>query len=249
VFRTGRRSATSWPWTWYASPHGLQCGLYLAQGGTNLRVCSVTLTGDHAFQMIAQKYKVSDELKTGTADDLFDYIALSISQFLKDIAPDHLTRHHSKDLVAGHEEPLYMGFTFSFPAQQIALNSGTLINWTKGFTATGAQGKDVVKLLQASLDKLGINVYVSALVNDTVGTMLSRAYKSGKASRCGFSFYSTHGSDRLKPVSSSARARTPLTWRRSRRSGRSSRSRLRRARRPCASTPSGVRASCSERRV
>jgi hexokinase len=145
-----------------------------------LRVCAVTLQGNHGFNMISQKYKVSEELKTGPAETLFDYIALSVSQFLKDRAPEHLTRHHSKDQVEGHEDPLYMGFTFSFPVQQSALNAGTLINWTKGFTATGAKGQDVVQLLQTALDKLKVNVYVSALVNDTVGTMLSRSYKAGR---------------------------------------------------------------------
>ena len=64
---------------------------------------------------------------------------------------------------------------------QTALNAGTLLSWTKGFEATGAKGNDVAKLLQDALNRKKINVYVSALVNDTVGTMLSRAYQHGSA--------------------------------------------------------------------
>lgn len=51
----------------------------------------------------------------------------------------------------------------------------------QGFSASGAAGKDVVQLLQSALDKRQIPVRCSALVNDTVGTMLSHAYQTGTA--------------------------------------------------------------------
>jgi hexokinase len=38
--------------------------------------------------------------------------------------------------VAGQSREI--GFTFSFPVQQTALNSGTLLNWTKGFKVVDA---------------------------------------------------------------------------------------------------------------
>jgi hexokinase len=85
--------------------------------------------------------------------------------------------------VKAHPEDgkLDLGFTFSFPVKQTALERGTLINWTKGFSATGAAGQDVAQLLQNALDEQQIPVQCSALVNDTVGTLLSYAYKSGDA--------------------------------------------------------------------
>ena len=143
------------------------------QGGTNLRVASVDLDGKQNFTLKQEKYKVSDELKTGEASALFDYIAQSVEHFLST---------HLFDLKAAPPtEALFLGFTFSFPVKQTALDSGTLITWTKGFEARNAKGKDVVQLLQTALDKRQLPVKCSALVNDTVGTMLSRAYQSGGA--------------------------------------------------------------------
>jgi len=38
---------------------------------TSSRVCEVKLNGDHTFNLRQQKYKVSDQLKTGEATALF----------------------------------------------------------------------------------------------------------------------------------------------------------------------------------
>jgi hexokinase len=105
----------------------------------------------------------------------------------------------------------HVGFTFSFPVQQTSINSGTLIQWTKGyapvpphhatchcmrtpllmawlsacvvshnpicsFECVGVVGHDVAGLLQAAFVERGIDVHVSALVNDTVGTLMAKAY-------------------------------------------------------------------------
>jgi hypothetical protein len=47
----------------------------------------------------------------------------------------------------------------SFPVEQTAIDAGKVLTWTKGFSAKGAIGNDVVRLLH-------IHVRVSALVND-----------------------------------------------------------------------------------
>lgn len=79
----------------------------------------------------------------------------------------------------GHSGKL--GFCFSFPCEQTSLRSGTLIHWTKGFRAEGAEGKDVVKLLESSLRRVGVKLEVAALINDTVGTLAASAYKDPDA--------------------------------------------------------------------
>ncbi|KAF8313046.1 hypothetical protein DL93DRAFT_2059334 [Clavulina sp. PMI_390] len=151
-------------------PTGKETGTFLALdlGGTNLRVCEVKLDGNHGFQLRQQKYKVSEALKTGDARALFDYMADSVDSFLTQLGPtgDDIDSYH-------------LGFTFSFPVEQTALDSGTLLTWTKGFSAKNAQGNDVVKMLQDALDRKHLHVKCTALVNDTVGTMLSRAYGAG----------------------------------------------------------------------
>lgn len=150
-------------------PHGQETGTFLALdlGGTNLRVCEVVLLGDKKWSMKQQKYRVSTQLKEGKATALFDYIAASVDQFLTEIGTTATQDH------------LYLGFTFSFPVAQTAINAGTLINWTKGFKCTGAIGEDVVQLLQQALDRKHIHVKVVALVNDTAGTLMARAYEIG----------------------------------------------------------------------
>ncbi|KAI5481801.1 hexokinase [Pseudohyphozyma bogoriensis] len=155
-----------------AIPTGTESGTFLALdlGGTNLRVCEVTLLGDSKWKMKQQKYKVSTALKMGDVKDLFDYIATSVDQFLTQIGTT---------IEEGQE--LLLGFTFSFPVAQTGIAAGTLINWTKGFECSNAIGKDVVQLLQSALNRKHIHVKCSALVNDTCGTLMAMAYEQGSA--------------------------------------------------------------------
>ena len=53
-----------------------------------------------------------------------------------------------------------LGFTFSFPVEQSALDAGKLIMWNKGFSASGVIGEDVVQLLQSQLAARGIELQV-----------------------------------------------------------------------------------------
>ncbi|KAF8826419.1 hypothetical protein HHX47_DHR5000019 [Lentinula edodes] len=166
-------------------PDGSETGTFLALdlGGTNLRVCQVTLNGDKTFKLRQQKYKVSEGLKTGEAGVLFDYLADSVDAFLTMHPPE------SPESLSPPLDPnpnpnaipdvLPLGLTFSFPVEQTALGAGTILTWTKGFSAKNAIGHDVVRLLQDAFDRKHLHVRCVALVNDTVGAMLSRAYTSG----------------------------------------------------------------------
>ncbi|KAI0069169.1 hypothetical protein BV25DRAFT_1896196 [Artomyces pyxidatus] len=161
-------------------PNGTETGTFLALdlGGTNLRVCQVDLFGDQTFNLKQQKYKVSEQLKTGEATVLFDYLADSVDAFLTSSAGSPTNPHTPGEL--GQDPPaLPLGLTFSFPVEQTALDQGYLLTWTKGFAAKNAVGKDVVKLLQDAFDRKHLHVKCVALVNDTVGALLSRAYTSG----------------------------------------------------------------------
>ncbi|PWY97630.1 hypothetical protein BCV70DRAFT_48525 [Testicularia cyperi] len=152
-------------------PDGSEEGTYLALdlGGTNLRVCEVCLDGKGKFTIKQEKYKVSDALKQGPVRDLFDYMATSVDNFLTDFG------------TSSTEDVLHLGFTFSFPVEQTAIDQGVLIHWTKGFNCPDAPGKDVVQLLQDALDRKHIKVKCNALVNDTVGALLAHAYASNGA--------------------------------------------------------------------
>lgn len=134
-------------------PTGQERGKYLALdlGGTNLRVCLVELKGDGEYSIEQEKFKVDDSYKTGEMTDLCDFIAGCVESFVKDKIQD----------TPG--EDLQMGFTFSFPVLQTAINRGVLKQWTKGFSCKNAVDKDVTILLQDALRKRGVPVNIAAV--------------------------------------------------------------------------------------
>ncbi|KII71035.1 Hexokinase [Thelohanellus kitauei] len=73
-----------------------------------------------------------------------------------------------------------MGFTFSFPFHQTALDAGDLIRWTKGYSATGVVDQDVIAPLRRACRKKGIKIDDFILINDTVGTLLSGAFENSE---------------------------------------------------------------------
>lgn len=117
-------------------------------GGTNLRVCSVTLLGGGEHTIKQQKYVVSEELKTGPFRNLCDFIADCVDSFLTE---------HSV------EGTIQLGYTFSFPILQTTSNRGVLKQWTKGFNCSGAVGKDPAISLQDSFRRKNVNVNISAV--------------------------------------------------------------------------------------
>ena len=151
-------------------------------GGTNFRVCTITLNGDTTFTLAQSKVAIPRELMVAkTSKELFSFLAKQIESFLKTHHNDHFEEHHQrrkKGEVSSEEHFFQLGFTFSFPVEQIGINRGHLIRWTKGFDIADTVGKDVCELLQAEIDALHLPVKVAALVNDTVGTLMARSYTS-----------------------------------------------------------------------
>ncbi|KAI0981590.1 hypothetical protein GJ496_002905 [Pomphorhynchus laevis] len=102
----------------------------------------------------------------GNGEALFDHLAQSICYFMKQRNIGRRNKNYP------------LGFTFSFPCKQTSLNSAELIAWTKGFSCSGVEGTDVVKQLTDAINrKDNSNVKVMALVNDTVGTLMTCAHK------------------------------------------------------------------------
>ncbi|KAL8413475.1 hypothetical protein RB594_004925 [Gaeumannomyces avenae] len=170
-----------------AVPKGTEKGLYMAVdlGGTNFRVCSVLLKGDNTFELTSTPVAIPKHLMTAPkAEDLFAFLAKQIELFLQEHHKDHFEKQVRRRMTRSaeegfrNEEVYRLGFTFSFPVDQIGINKGYLIRWTKGFDIPDAVGKDVCALLQDEIDKLHLPVKVAALVNDTVGTLMARSYLS-----------------------------------------------------------------------
>ncbi|MED6278881.1 hypothetical protein CHARACLAT_028559, partial [Characodon lateralis] len=130
-----------------STPEGSEVGDFLALdlGGTNFRVMLVKVGEDEerGFKVETknQMYSIPEDTMTGTAEMLFDYIAECMSDFLD--------QHHIK------HKKLPLGFTFSFPVRHEDLDKGILLNWTKGFKASGAEGNNVVGLLRDAIKRRG----------------------------------------------------------------------------------------------
>lgn len=148
-------------------PSGKEVGKFLALdlGGTNFRVLLVTLKGGNDFTVENTIYTIPQDVMVGTGDKLFDHIAECLSSFMKqyNVINEHLP----------------LGFTFSFPVQQLGLTRGILVSWTKGFKCSGVENQDVVQLLKNAIQRRGdINISVMAVLNDTTGTLMSCAHKN-----------------------------------------------------------------------
>jgi hexokinase len=144
-------------------------------GGTNFRVCSIQLHGNTTFSLTQSKVAIPRELMVAkTSKELFSFLAKQIELFLQVHHEEHyagtLKRQQTGGGSISDEEIFNLGFTFSFPVNQVGINKGMLMRWTKGFDIQDAVGKDVCALLQAEIDELHLPVKVAALVNDTVGT-------------------------------------------------------------------------------
>ena len=55
---------------------------YIA-GGTNLRVCLVTLSGDGKFEITQSKYRLTEEQKHIEGTELFDFCAECVKAFVE----------------------------------------------------------------------------------------------------------------------------------------------------------------------
>ncbi|GAB2269357.1 hypothetical protein Dimus_004277 [Dionaea muscipula] len=152
-------------------PTGDEVGLFYALdlGGTNFRVMQVILQGrEHGIRENQRSYEVPAELKVGKVHELFDYMAERVAAFIRE------EEGPEKQLLPGQKREL--GFTFSFPVRNRKINSGTLLRWTKRFRIEDAIGKDVVEELTKALEKQGLDINVTALVNDTVGALAEGRY-------------------------------------------------------------------------
>lgn len=148
-------------------PNGKERGKFLALdlGGTNFRVLIIYLDDNHHFDMQSKIYAIPQSIMVGTGQQLFDHIAECLANFMSE-----------NDVFS---EKLPLGFTFSFPLEQVGLTKGYLKTWTKGFDCSGVVGTDVVQQLEDAIKRRGdIEIEVCGILNDTTGTLMSCAWKN-----------------------------------------------------------------------
>uniref|UniRef100_A0A3P8WJW5 Phosphotransferase n=1 Tax=Cynoglossus semilaevis TaxID=244447 RepID=A0A3P8WJW5_CYNSE len=119
-----------------STPDGTEEGEFLALdlGGSNFRVLLVKVkaNGKQKVEMENQIYDIPEHIMRGSGTEFFDHVVDCLSNFME--------KRGIKD------KKLPLGFTFSFPCQQTKIDESVLISWTKGFRASGVEGKDVVSL-------------------------------------------------------------------------------------------------------
>lgn len=160
-------------------------GTYLAvdMGGTNVRVCAVTFNGDGTYSMMQDKVTIPPALMISKIHrELFDWVAQMLQAFLEKYQPGPLSTAPGS-AQSQSTATFDLGFTFSHAVQQKSINSGTLVRWSKGFDINNVVGQDVCALLQEAFDTRGLPIRVTALTNDTVGTLLAQAYVKPSSAR------------------------------------------------------------------
>uniref|UniRef100_G1SCT6 Hexokinase-2 n=1 Tax=Oryctolagus cuniculus TaxID=9986 RepID=G1SCT6_RABIT len=150
-----------------STPDGTEHGEFLALdlGGTNFRVLWVKVTdnGLQKVEMENQIYAIPEDIMRGSGTQLFDHIAECLANFM--------------DKLQIKDKKLPLGFTFSFPCHQTKLDESFLVSWTKGFKSSGVEGRDVVALIRKAIQRRGdFDIDIVAVVNDTVGTMMTCGY-------------------------------------------------------------------------
>jgi len=148
-------------------------------GGTNLRLVRyrvakgeapvrLPLTGDACDGEGVYKAMIPPAIKTASGPELFAWMAACC-------------------VSAGVGSDDAIGFCFSFPYLQTGLNRGFLLYWTKEFTNSGVgldeldgsetadalARREVASLLESAMRARGLGASVTAVINDTVGTLMS----------------------------------------------------------------------------
>lgn len=165
--------------TWvHKLPSGNERGIFLTLdlGGTNLRVCQITLhghekEGKEKTELNQKQYKLPEELKKGNADSLWNFIVQELADFIKSKG---LINMYTKD------KPMPLGFTFSYPATQARIDHAVLKTWTKGFDISGVEDHDVAQQLREKIEERNLPVELICVINDTVGAMVASAYNDPK---------------------------------------------------------------------
>ncbi|XP_022949679.1 probable hexokinase-like 2 protein [Cucurbita moschata] len=152
-----------------AFPNGDEEGFYYGVNlrGTNFLILCARLGGKNApiSDIHREEISIPSNVMNGNSEDLFDFIAAEVAKFV--------SAHPENE-----NEPVKrteLGFTLSYPVDDAAATLGNVIKWDS-FSADDTVGKNMVKNINRALNKHGVNLRVSAMVDDTVGNLAGGRY-------------------------------------------------------------------------
>lgn len=161
--------------TWVTKlPDGEETGACFAVdiGGTNFRVAYIRLGGERGEVEAAEmeQLAIPRHVYTGSQEQLFDFLARPLARMVQ-----RMQASGAVPTGPGSPRPA-VGFCWSFPLEQTALDSGKLLCWTKGFDVPGVVGSDPVRLLSAALERAGAPCRVMCILNDSVAVLAAGRY-------------------------------------------------------------------------
>lgn len=141
-------------------PTGDETGSVIAldMGGSKVSASKLHLVGRGEIKVMKQStIEFSKDISSASSSEVFGIAA----QCLLNLKPEPYS---------------IVGFTFSYPCNILSINKGQIMEGTKGWKATECIGMDPVELLQNELKKVRLDIRIVSLCNDSVATLVSRAY-------------------------------------------------------------------------
>ncbi|KAJ6667754.1 hypothetical protein lerEdw1_016075 [Lerista edwardsae] len=146
----------------FSSPErGNFLALEMTQTFVKVLLLNMTEEDIQKAQMKSKNFPITENIMKSTVDQLFEFLAECLEAFLREVGTK--------------EKSFPLGFCFPFACKHVSLNQCHLIKATKNFWWSGMEGKDVAEELQKAINQHCKNyqIEVVAVVNDTVGAMLS----------------------------------------------------------------------------
>lgn len=145
-------------------------------GGTNLRVAHVHLGEERGATQAThiREWEIPEEHFDTDQGTLLRFVAQCTAEVVRQHTPG-ADGDGTGDGTAGTAKPV-VGFCFSFPVEQTALDNGKVLMWTKNFRGSYLVGEDVVEALRRELAAQGVEAEVPAVMNDTVATLVALRY-------------------------------------------------------------------------
>ncbi|XP_073832736.1 hexokinase type 2-like [Musca autumnalis] len=150
-------------------PGGCENGTFLAldwSGGINFRFVAIYLKCKKDFHMDSKIYEIPGKLLNGPGVDVFDFIAESLSAFVKTF-----------QVIAADDESLPMAVNFEFQVKQSSINKAELVAWDNGINCPDVVGRDVLQMLREAIERRGeIKLQMLILVRQPIGTLMNGAW-------------------------------------------------------------------------
>lgn len=148
-------------------PGGCENGTFLALNwsGVNFRIVATYLKCKRDFHMDSKLYEIPTKLLSGPGQDLFDFLAESLSTFVKTFQ------------VNGGDESLSLALNLGFEVKQTAINKAELLAWHGDIDCPDVVGRDVIQMLRDALERRDdIKIQMMILVKEPIGTLMNGAW-------------------------------------------------------------------------